>query len=515
MFLQQSQSSYKPTLYNFFTSIGHSQLESSLQKLLEQIQNSFTNTYSKILRLIYFYSSESIVGSQFLKEIEADGYIHDLIELLQIWGKRTEDLNQNFSESFIKSFLEISTKNAPILRSFNFLSKDKYDYINQKCQVQKSVTTNALLQDFIAIMNDDLLQNRAIPDYWKSILALDDIIQDIRHDSKNYFQYKSNKGVLMVEGEHASDSQHKTILNGYGVIYKNALISKQGTFVQGLLDGKNCVEYSEEGYISSWGVYSKGLKNGFGIEFYPTQNILTQGFYQNGIMNGDDCEEYHYFGNLKFKGSMKDNTYHGKGVLYYKNGQLKYSGNFVNGLMEGDDCKVYNKYDGSLHYTGQMVKGIYNGYGTLYQHNIQEPVMKGIFCNGILKTGSIQTFYKNGNVEYIGGVNMGRYEGRGKLFHPTKHHVYHGNFKEGRENERETLIYDDSGNISLICGMHDGEPTGYMEAYDGNNRCYYSGPYNLMARDSVMREVKLDATMIDPINQPQNSTCNKGNCSLF
>lgn len=505
----------KPTLHDFFSSIGHTKIESTLKKILQQILNSFANTYSKILRLIYLYSAESIVGQQFLKEIEVEGYLFELIELLQIWAKRTEDLNQNLSESFINYFYEIPTKNAPIIHSFSSLSEEKYNFVNDSCKCLDSTTTEAILQDCIAIMSDDLEQNRSRPYYWDMILDFDKKFQDIRLNSDRFFNCHNKLGILEYEGEFDPNSENKSILNGYGAVYKQGLTSKQGTFVNGKLEGENCAEYSKLGHIASWGTYKSGLRNGYAIELDNDSDIIQKGTYVNGLLEGEDCEEYHQFGNIKYKGAMKNGLYNGQGTQYYNNAMLKYSGNFENGYIQGENCIIYQKYTGNVKYIGQISKGTYNGHGSVYEKDKKDPIMKGLFQNGTLITGMITIFYKNGNKEFTGGIDQGKYQGHGKLHHTNGKIVYEGHFVDGKESGSEVVIYDDSGNISLLCGMENGEAFGYIEAFDKDKQmCYYHGEFDEKARMNVLKDGFMDAY---DINYSQKGICSSGknNCEIF
>lgn len=338
-------------------------------------------------------------------------------------------------------------------------------------------------------MKDDLNENRSRPYYWDSILDLDEKFQEIRLNSERFFYCHNENSILEYEGEYGIDSINRLVLNGYGAVYHNGIMSKQGIFVNGVLEGDNCVEYAEDGHMTSWGAYKNGLRNGYAIEFDNVQDIVRKGTYHNGVLHGEDCEVFHNYGNIKYKGSMKNGVYQGQGSFYYKNSILKYSGTFFDGLIEGDNCTIYQKDTGSIRYIGQVSKGLYDGYGSLYKEGEKDPIMKGFFFEGTIKTGTIRTFYKNGNEEYVGDIHLGKYEGRGKMYHTSGKLVYEGTFVNEKEQGREVVIYDEFGNISLICGMKNGEAFGYMEAFDKDmQKCYYHGDFDEQARITVLKD---------------------------
>lgn len=259
------------------------------------------------------------------------------------------------------------------------------------------------------------------------------------------------------------------------------------------MDGDNCLEYYDNGILYRCGQYKDNIPNGYIYEYYPTGVLKRQGVFVNGILNGSFCKEYHEAGNLKFKGAMENGMYNGASLIYYKSGLLKYCGNCKNGLPEGDNALIFNNKNGNIKYQGSLLNGLYHGQGQLYNDSksSEVPIYDGLFIKGKFVDGKVYTFHPNNNVEYYGNFKNGNFEGRGIMYHATGKRMYHGKYKKGLEHNREVVIYDENGNISLICDeIADGKIIGGVEAYAKNDKdVAYEGTYNDQARMSIEKDV--------------------------
>jgi len=140
------------------------------------------------------------------------------------------------------------------------------------------------------------------------------------------------------------------------------------------------------------GEYTKGKKNGKGIEYYDNDKLKFEGEYLKGEKNGKGKEYYfhhfHYYGNynskLKFDGEyLKGKRWNGKGYNingnidfiinngngegkeYNQYGQLEFLGEYLNGERNGNG-KEYDQY-GQLEYEGEYLNGERNGKGKEYE----------------------------------------------------------------------------------------------------------------------------------------------------
>lgn len=111
---------------------------------------------------------------------------------------------------------------------------------------------------------------------------------------------------------------------------------------------------------------------------------------------------------------------------------------------------------------------------------MEQPILEGFFIEGKLNNGNVQTFFENGNPEYIGQFKNGYYEGRGCMYHRIgSRKVYEGILSNGRETGREIVLYDKNGRIVFLGDMTEGNYNGNVELYNGYQKlCEFSGTYN-------------------------------------
>ena len=153
---------------------------------------------------------------------------------------------------------------------------------------------------------------------------------------------------------------------------------------------------------------------------------------------------------------------HGQGNLYHENGIVEYKGQFVDDLAHTNHGKLYNN-EGSLQYEGPMHMGKKHGFGKLYHPN-HALAYKGYFLNGLYDTASNAVglvsygslYDTDGFLYYMGGLKQGVLHGPGQSFDKESGKIkYHGQFKDGIENDPENGIFyylNEKSNIKYIGG---------------------------------------------------------------
>ena len=79
------------------------------------------------------------------------------------------------------------------------------------------------------------------------------------------------------------------------------------------------------------------------------------------MYDGKNGIEYDENGNILYEGEFKNGKYHGNRKLYRK-GKIIYEGDFVENKLQGKGTE-YNK-EGNILYTGEFSNNTYNGYGS-------------------------------------------------------------------------------------------------------------------------------------------------------
>lgn len=88
--------------------------------------------------------------------MKSNGLIKGLHKILSIWIQRHKDLNSTISKNFVDEFSKISTQLLPIQYSLGKLKENPLNLTSHYCQYSTDTTQITLLQDLIAIMDDDI-----------------------------------------------------------------------------------------------------------------------------------------------------------------------------------------------------------------------------------------------------------------------------------------------------------------------------------------------------------------------
>lgn len=200
-------------------------------------------------------------------------------------------------------------------------------------------------------------------------------------------------------------------LDGEGKKYTNDKLTREGFFVDGLLNG-NGVAYNPDGTVCSG-----EFKNGYPYNAEGTYvlksltNVKYTGKWINGQPAGEGTAvhaEDTYTG--IFSGELT-----GENITWLRENALIYQGNLVNGRAEGNG-RQYNK-DGSVLYEGSFKNSNHDGYGILY-------------------------YSDDVRLRYEGEFKEGHAEGMGTLFYPEG--TWSGEFKCDKSwNGNGIIVYRD------------------------------------------------------------------------
>lgn len=291
---------------------------------------------------------------------------------------------------------------------------------------------------------------------------------------KGEFQNRkaNGQGTLFCEGKKYLEGTWKDGFITKGKFYDNDKVKYDGDFKKGLFDGKGVLRFEDEFYS---GEFKKGKKNGsgeifdddepnkpmvkgiwkddklvYGKEFaYPDGNVyvLYEGHangYKNGwIIKHGKGTKYQENGNYVI-GTFKNNSLEGKAKTFREDGTLEEEGTYKHNFLEGIGIKYWQNGK-NIYSKGKYVKGRMTGKGKEYYNNEENSLrFEGNFVNG-KKKGKGTSFYPNGNVEYSGTYDSGKF--KGTKYAANGHDWETGNFHWGmREGYfkiyRNSLLYD-------------------------------------------------------------------------
>ncbi len=111
------------------------------------------------------------------------------------------------------------------------------------------------------------------------------------------------------------------------------------------------------GYLISEENYSKNMKNGPSLKFYPDNTIAEKLNFVNNIKNGE-WVQYYKNGNTWLKSFYLNGRLNGKFEAWFENGKLEFSGQYKNDSRDG--TWIIYKDDGSLRYQIEYKNGFTN-----------------------------------------------------------------------------------------------------------------------------------------------------------
>jgi len=140
------------------------------------------------------------------------------------------------------------------------------------------------------------------------------------------------------------------------IYHSNGFISSKGKYINQKKEGK-WQFYSAyiENYLINEEEYSRNLKNGVSVKFYPDGTVAERFIYLNEIKQGE-WTQYYKNGDLCLKSYYLNGKVNGKFEVWYENGKIELSGAYKNNIREGR-WLIYNE-DGTLKYDLEYVAGV-------------------------------------------------------------------------------------------------------------------------------------------------------------
>ena len=171
------------------------------------------------------------------------------------------------------------------------------------------------------------------------------------HPVGEFHRYDENNTLtsLLV---YSDDGKEATITT----YHPNGYISSKGKYVNQLKEGKwQFFSISINGHCISEEYYSKNLKNGISVKFYPDSTIAEKITFVNDKKEGEWIQ-YYSGGIVCLKSSYLNDKVNGKYQAWFENGNLELSGMYKNDVRDGL-WQIYNA-DGTIKYTMQYIDGV-------------------------------------------------------------------------------------------------------------------------------------------------------------
>lgn len=140
------------------------------------------------------------------------------------------------------------------------------------------------------------------------------------------------------------------------IYHPNGFVASRGKYVDQLKEGK-WKFYSSviSGYMINEENYSKNIRNGLSLKYYPDSTIAEKVNYVKGIREGE-WMQYHPNGKLFLKASYTHGKLNGKFQSWHPNGKPEYSGSYKNDMRDGN-WQVFTE-KGTLKYEINYVDGV-------------------------------------------------------------------------------------------------------------------------------------------------------------
>ena len=165
---------------------------------------------------------------------------------------------------------------------------------------------------------------------------------------KRYYENKTLKSVLIYSNDGKETTATNYHLNGY--------ISSKGKYINQLKEGKwQFFSSFYEGCLICEEVYSKNLKNGPSLKFYPDSSVAERVIYVNDARHGPWIQ-YYPNGAICLKSNYLNGKINGLFEVWFENGKLEFSGNYKYEIRDGT-WLIYSK-DGSLKYKIEYQMGV-------------------------------------------------------------------------------------------------------------------------------------------------------------
>ena len=165
---------------------------------------------------------------------------------------------------------------------------------------------------------------------------------------RRYYEDQSLKSVLIY-----NDDGRKAIATIY---HPNGNISSKGTYVDQMKEGKwEFYSAFKKDHLIAEEFYSKNIKNGLSLKFYPDSTLAERLTYINDIKQGVWIQ-YYPSGAVCLKSNYLDGKINGKFEAWFENGGIEFSGQYKNDSRDGLWI-IYNN-DGTIKYKLEYLAGV-------------------------------------------------------------------------------------------------------------------------------------------------------------
>ena len=167
-------------------------------------------------------------------------------------------------------------------------------------------------------------------------------------DFKRYFENKTLKSLLIY-----SDDGRKADATFY---HPNGYTSSKGTYIDQMKEGKwQFFSAFINGYLISEELYSKNLRNGPSLKFFPDSTVAERLIYVNDIAQGDWIK-YYPSGAVLLKSNYRNGKINGRFEVWFENGSIEFSGQYENDSRDGL-WVIYNN-NGTIKYKIEYLGGV-------------------------------------------------------------------------------------------------------------------------------------------------------------
>ena len=311
---------------------------------------------------------------------------------------------------------------------------------------------------------------------WNNQVKYIGFYQNDLHHGKNCKIYRSN-GALSYIGDMVNGLKEGTGKE----YYENNAQRYEGTFVKDKWDGAECCYYDKYCGLIFKGEFKEGrMMTGIKYEFYGKNNLRSEVRLEGENITGKCCKYYYPNGNVQFEGQLVKNIKEGFGIEYFdtnNDNRIKYEGLFKNDLYHGKgQNKLYHMLYG-LCFCGEFYEGQpLNGKEIEYynQNNVKKEVW---LKNGVIHGEWNKFWFANGYLEWEGRMVDGKRNGRGKEYYKRgKHLKYCGGYYEDTQYGEFVKCYDSNGKLKYHGTFVEGKPYGFGRGFYANGQIRYIGP---------------------------------------
>lgn len=140
------------------------------------------------------------------------------------------------------------------------------------------------------------------------------------------------------------------------IYHPNGFISSRGKYTDQLKEGK-WKFYSSfiNGYLINEETYTKNIRNGMSVRYYPDSTIAEKVNYVKGVREGEWLQ-YHENGKMLMRASYNKGELDGKFETWHSNGKPEYKGTYKKNMRDGKWQVFSDK--GTLKYEISYTNGV-------------------------------------------------------------------------------------------------------------------------------------------------------------